>query len=411
MTRRFISSVLVLALLTSCSQAVMHEPVPAGKEGLVQVIGFAPNIRAWGDEAPAHLDQVVMRRIRQYSESYKDYYSTHKTYPAMSYLAISGGGYDGAFGAGILNGWTQAGTRPTFTIVTGVSAGALIAPFAFLGPEYDEQMKQLYTTTTSESIVEGTFATVLDGITGGLALADNSPLARKINETITQEMLERIGAEHRKGRRLLIGTTNLEAQRSVIWDIGSIANSGNPRALELFRTILLASAAVPGVVKPVFVDVEVEGKEYSEIHVDGGVTAQVFLYPLQSTSREGQLFKQHHIPRDLYIIRNAKITPEYKALKPSLIALSGRSLETLIKYQGMGDLYRLYVGARRDNINYHLMHVPSDFSVEMKELFDPVYMKSLFELGYGMGKEGAHWLKSPPGVEYMDHEMNKRAPK
>lgn len=399
---RILSSLLLLAVLSACANAIpLHNAVPAGKERDVVVKGYGANIRAWGDEAPQKLDAIIEKRIREYSEANTDYFGKHAAYPAMEYLAISGGGDNGAFGAGVLCGWTKAGTRPQFTIVTGVSTGALIAPFAFLGSEYDDELKEVYTTLKSENIIESTVGTIFDGIAGGLALANNSPLAKKIDETITQEMYDRIAVEHRKGRRLLIGTTNIEAQRSVIWDIGAIANSGNPDGLKLFRQIMLASSAVPGVVSPVFIDVMAGSKKYSEIHADGGVTAQVFLYPLQSTSRESILFRESKIPRHLYIIRNAKITPEYKPIKPGLFSLSERSVETLIKYQGIGDLYRLYVGAKRDGIDYNLIYVPSDFSVVSQELFDPFYMAAIFERGYYMGKNNVQWMTAPPGVQYI----------
>ncbi len=399
---RLSASLLLIAMLSACADAIpLHRAVPVGKEGNVVVKGYGPNIRSWGDEAPQGLNGIIEKRIREYSTANGDYFKQHKQYPAMEYLAISGGGDNGAFGAGVLCGWTASGKRPQFTIVTGVSTGALIAPFAFLGSEYDDELKEVYTTLSSNNIIQRTLGTVVNGITGGLALANNSPLEHKIDEVITEEMYHRIAEEHRKGRRLLVATTNIEAQRSVIWDLGSIANSGNPGGLKLFRQIMLASAAVPGVVAPVFIDVTADGKKYSEIHADGGVTAQVFLYPLQSTRRESILFRESQIPRHLYIIRNAKITPEYKPIKPGLFSISGRSVETLIKYQGLGDLYRLYVGANRDGIDYNLIYVPSDFALVSQELFDPVYMKAIFERGYLMGKDGVQWMKAPPGVEYI----------
>ena len=402
MVRNCIISLVLVLALTGCGTIPLHTTPPEDKAAQAVVSGFSPNIRAWGDVAPHNLDAVVVKRLAEYKQSHAAYFAEHGVYPPMDYLALSGGGSDGAFGAGILCGWSASGKRPDFTIVTGISTGALIAPFAFLGSDYDPQLRQVYTTLRSENIFMGTLSTVLDGLTGGMALTDTAPLAKKIEETITPEMFTRIAAEHRKGRRLLIGTTNMEAQRSIIWDIGSLANSGNPDALKLFHQILLASAAIPGVFKPVFIDVTIDGKHYNEIHSDGGVTAQVFLYPLQSTSRESALFKESGIERHLYVIRNTKITPEYSELQPSVRSLSQRSIETLIKYQGIGDLFKLYVGAQRDGIAYNLIQVPPEFSAESKELFDPVYMSKIFELGYKMGADGVPWQNKPPGAAYVD---------
>ena len=245
---------------------------------------------------------------------------------------------------------------------------------------------------------------MLDGIFGGLALTDSGPLARMIEKTVTQEMFEKIGQEHRNGRRLLIGTTNLETQRNIIWDIGAIAVSGNPEGLKLCHKVLLASAAIPGAFKPVFMDVTVDGRTYNEIHVDGGVTAQVFLYPLQSIVDEKRLFAENGISRRLYIIRNAKIVPEYESLKPRLMSLSRRSIETLIKNQGIGDLFKLYAGAERDGIDYNLVHIPQDFRAKSTELFDPKYMSQLFALGETSGRAGIRWMDSPPDYALMEQQ-------
>lgn len=392
----------LLFALPACTSLPVHTAVPEQSVSSATVVGFSSGIRSWGDEASDDIAATIERRITRYQEFNADYYAEHKSYPAMNYLALSGGSNNGAFSAGILYGWTKAGTRPQFTVVTGVSTGALIAPFAFLGPKYDEMLKREYTTITSDKIFLTDTWTALKGIAGGISLVDISPLKKRLDDVITPELFAEIAAEHRKGRRLLIGTTNLEAQRSVIWNIGNIANSGNPRALELFKKILLASAAVPGIFEPVFIDVTVEGKQYQEIHVDGGVTSQVFLFPLQSSHLDKDAFAQAGIERNLYIIRNGKISPDYLEMKPMVFSLSQRSIETLIKNQGLGDLYRLYSGTVRDGINYRLSYIPPEFNEKSTQVFDPVYMSKLFQFGYDLNKDGDFWLKVPPGMEYAD---------
>ncbi len=389
-------------LLAGCAGVTTHKAVPEVATLDAVVSGYGPNIRYLGDEAPADLARIIQRRIGQYQAAHADYFKAHGSYPAMNYLALSGGGDNGAFGAGLLHGWSAAGTRPEFTIVTGVSTGALIAPFAFLGRDYDAQLKEAYTTMRSENIFLGSASTLLDGLTGGMALTDNTPLEKMIEKNVTPEMFEKIAEEHRKGRRLLIGTTNLEMQRSVIWDIGTLANSTNPDALKLFRKILLASSAIPGAFKPVFFDVTAAGKTYSEIHVDGGVTAQVFLYPLQTVADEKTLFEKAGIPRNLFIIRNAKIVPEYQTMTPRLMYLSQRSIETLIKNQGIGDLYKLYAGAQRDGINYNMIYIPQGFSKTPKELFDQEYMAKLFAFSDDMAGKGIPWQHTPPSYALVE---------
>lgn len=395
-------ALLLTLLITGCGTVPPHQALPDTFKGMATVKGYPADIRSWGDEAGANLDAAIALRVDAYKKLHAAEYARDKKYPVMSYLAISGGSNNGAFGAGIVSGWTQARNRPEFSVVTGTSTGALIAPFAFLGPEHDGTLKEVFTTLNSSNIYSGGVWTMLDGVTGGLALADNTPLMQQIERTITPALFAQIAEEHQKGRRLYIGTSNLEAQRSVIWDIGAIANSGNPDALALFHKIMLASAAVPGVFKPVFINVKVGDKIYQEIHADGGVTAQVFLFPLQTHRADHDLFLENKIDRKLYIIRNNKIMPEYKPMDPGFFAVSARSLETLIKYQGIGDLYRLYIGAQRDGVDYNLIHIPSDFREESQEIFDPVYMGALYDVGFALGRAGDMWEKYPPGVPYMD---------
>jgi hypothetical protein len=199
-----------------------------------------------------------------------------------AFLAISGGGDDGAYGAGLLSGWSAHGNRPEFAIVTGVSTGALSAPFAFLGPEYDEQLKKIYTETRADDVFQarGFMAVVADD-----AMADSTPLRNRISSFLDARMVQRLAEEYERGRILLILTTNLDQGRSVIWNIGSIAASGHPRSRELIVDILLASAAVPGVFPPVMIPMTVDGRDYQEMHVDGGAITQAFLYPASFSPR------------------------------------------------------------------------------------------------------------------------------
>jgi hypothetical protein len=316
--------------------------------------------------------------------------------PAADFLAISGGGANGAFTAGLLNGWTAAGNRPQFKAVTGISTGALIAPFAFLGPEYDETLRKFYTGITTKDIL--TQRSVLAAITDD-ALTDNAPLRKLIAGLVDQKLLDAIAAEYRKGRLLLIGTTNLDAQRAVIWNIGAIATSGHPRALELIREILIASAAIPAAFPPVMMDVEVDGQHYQEMHVDGGTVTQVFLYPPSLKVKE--LAEAAGVQRDrrVYIVRNARLEPEWAETPRRTLSIAGRAVSSLIATQGIGDLYRTYLNTQRDGIDYNLVFIPSDFKLQPREAFDKDYMQKLFDVGFELGKKGGFWKKTPPAFE------------
>jgi Patatin-like phospholipase len=216
-------------------------------------------------------------------------------------------------------------------------------------------LKAVYTTYSTNQLVT---KHPVRGLLGGDALASNAPLAGVIASYITPEFLQEVAHEHARGRRLLIGTTNLDAQRPVIWDMGRIASSGDPRALELFRNVLLASAAIPGLFPPVYIEVNAEGQLRQEMHVDGGTTNQVFLLPTQINSG-GMDTKLGIRPiRRLYIVRNGRIDPEFKVVKASTLAIAGRSILTLIKTQGIGDLYQMYEFAKRNGVAYNLAYIP-----------------------------------------------------
>jgi len=241
----------------------------------VTVLGIR-NARFWPDTQGQALVAEAIEALRRERAATAQPLGGYGDLSPAHFLALSGGGDDGAFGAGLLCGWSDAGTIPSFKLVTGVSTGAMIAPLAFLGRPYNEKLRALFTTIGPEHILEkrGLFGAIF-----GEALADTTPLFQTISRYVDPQMLADIGREYNKGRLLLIGTTSLDEQRPVIWNIGAIATSGQPGALELVRKILLASASIPGAFPPVLIDVEAGGRRYQEMNVDGGAVVQTFLYP------------------------------------------------------------------------------------------------------------------------------------
>lgn len=314
--------------------------------------------------------------------------------PPVSFLAISGGGDNGAFGAGLLVGWTEAGDRPEFKAVTGISTGALIAPFAYLGPDYDPQLKEVYTTIKPADIFEprGILAALTDD-----GMADNAPLWRLVRKHVDQSMLDAIAREHAKGRLLLVATTNLDALQPVVWNVGAIAENGHPKALDLIHSILIASASIPGAFPPVMIDVDVNGKPHQEMHVDGGATAQVFVYPPSVNVKELTRKLGAERERKLYVIRNARLDPEWASVERQTINIAGRSISSLIQTQGIGDLYRIYLNAQRDGFDYKLAYIPSTFKEKHKEEFDTEFMQKLFDFAYQRARKGYTWENVPPG--------------
>lgn len=390
---RIVWALLLAFGLAGCAAAIARNPVPASLEDQATVVGMGPApIRFWGDELPPNADQLVKEKWAQARASRPELVRGGKR-PVVHFLALSGGGSDGAFGAGLLGGWTASGTRPEFDLVTGVSTGALTAPFAFLGPKYDAALKHVFTQSTTRDIA---IAQPVRGLLGGDSLASNAPLARVVAYYVTEDFLAEIAAEHRKGRRLLIGTTNLDAERPVIWDMGAIAASGEPGSLELFRKVLLASAAIPAVFPPGFVKVAAEGGVYDEMHVDGGATREVFLVPSQFMAKKVDSRLGINPIRRAYIVRNGRVAPEYKAVKPRTLSIAGRAVSSLIKSQGVGDLNELYMFAKRNGIDYNLAYIPGDFPDTSTQAFDPVYMGKLYEVGYSLAENGYPWRKTPP---------------
>jgi predicted acylesterase/phospholipase RssA len=390
---RVVWALLVAGALAGCASAIARNPVPASLENQAEVVGMGTSpIRFWGDQLPPNADAMVKEKWAQVRANRPEMLKAGRR-PVVNFLALSGGGSDGAFGAGVLCGWTASGKRPEFDLVTGVSTGALTAPFAFLGPKYDEALKTVFTTSTTQDIA---IAQPVRGLLGGDSLASNAPLARVVAHYVNEGFLQEVATEHRKGRRLLIGTTNLDAERPVIWDMGQIAVSGRPESLELFRKVLLASAAIPAVFPPGFVKVAAEGGVYDEMHVDGGATREVFLVPTQFMAKKVDGNLGINPSRRAYIIRNGRVDPEYKPVKPKTLSIAGRAVSSLIKSQGVGDLYELFVFSKKNGIDYNLAYIPGDFVDTSTQAFDPVYMGKLFNLGFQMAEAGYPWKKTPP---------------
>lgn len=380
----------VVIMVTGCSSVPERNPLPESLSDIAVIPGIE-NARYWADAPPPEIDNWHKLSKEQLKAQYPVTYGK-----AHNYLAISGGGQRGAFGAGLLCGWTEAGTRPEFTMVTGVSTGALIAPFAFLGSEYDHVIKEIYTTYSTQDIVEprSSLKTLF-----GDAATDSTPLREKLVKYIDAEVMAEIAAEYRKGRVLDIVTTNLDAARPVAWNIGRIANSTSPHALQLIRDIMLASASIPAAFPPVMFEVEADGKRYDELHVDGGATSVVYLYPIGLDW--GKLAEKLEVKGkpNVYVLRNGVWRKHWESVDRSTIPIALRSMDSLMGSAVLGDAYRIYLATQRDGIDYHLAYIPESFDEESSEPFDKEYMTSLFNLGRQMAKDGFQWHTVPPGYD------------
>ena len=342
-------------------------PYTAEDAAAAAVPGF-PDVRVWGDTAG----------------------DFQKVMPPSSgpWIAMSGGGADGAFAAGLLNGWTQSGKRPEFSVVTGVSIGALLAPYAFLGSKFDEELRQ--------AIVSVTGADIFEDRPTGESFLDTWPLRRLLEKRVTPELVAAVAAEHRKGRRLLVVTTNADSGRRVVWDMGAIAQKGDEAAVKLFRDVLLASSAIPGFFTPVLIDVEANGKKFQEMHIDGSVLAPFFVGP-EALLEPGSKLR---LPAsELYIVLNGRLAPDFYPPERSTVAILSRLISVVLRGGLTAESMLFAANAQRLGVPMYTAQVSDSFNHPSYGLFDEKYMNALYEHGLERGRNGTAFeaiAPSPP---------------
>ncbi|MGJ5201981.1 patatin-like phospholipase family protein [Bradyrhizobium sp. HKCCYLR20261] len=373
---RLIGMCSVVLLLGGCA-SVQRAAYSADDAKRARIDGFQ-TVRMWADAPPASFDSPAFKPRPQPGKPF-------------AYLALSGGGGDGAFGAGILNGWSESGARPEFTVVSGVSTGALIAPFAFLGPAYDPTLKEMYTSGLASSFAASPNAL---GALFGSSVFDGQPLRDAIAHYTTPELLEAIAREHARGRRLFVVTTDLDAARPVLWNMGEIASARSPQALQLFRQVLTASASVPVAFPPALIAASSDGKPIEEMHVDGGVSTQVFTFPdrllMQPASQ--RLTEKPAI----YIIMNGRTSVDFQPVENSTKAIALRSLGMKGKREIQSYLSATYQLARRNGMAFNMTAIDQSVPEGQGVGFDTDYMRALYALGYDSARSGRFWAQSPP---------------
>ena len=351
------------------SQLPPRTPFTAADDAVAAIAGM-PDARFWADSVP-------------------DFEKALPPQPGP-WLILSTGGSDGAFGAGLLNGLSAAGNRPDYAVVTGVSTGALMAPFAFAGPRYDEALHAAYTKITAADVFEV-------GSTGE-SFVDSWPLKDLIAKQITPALLADIAAAHKSGRRLFVVTTDLDAERSVVWNMGAIAahatdKNGGDAALNLFRSVLLASSAIPGGFPPVLITVEANGKQFQEMHVDGGVGGQFFVAPaavLAPTS-------DYKIPAtQLYLVANSGLQPQFSVVDRTMPSILTGTVSAAVKVDTRLMMDRVYTAAKRSGVDFAVATIPPSFNAPSRGPFDPVYMTALFQVGEDLGKSATPFANEPP---------------
>lgn len=355
-------------------------------------------LRVWGDAlGEARADHLIATRVAAVREAQGPAIARGAPI-ASDMLALSGGGADGAFGAGLLAGWTERGDRPEFQLVSGVSTGAIISVFAFLGPDYDEVLRDIFTNYQTKDLL---VPAILAGLLRGSAVADTSGFRRLIDAYVDDEVVRRLAEAHRGGRILLIGTTNLDAARPVVWNIGEIAASGHPMAKALIRDVIQASAAIPGAFPPVLIPVEVDGRVHDEMHVDGGATRQVLLFSPELRQRRVDEALGVAVDRRVFVIVNNRLQRAYAPVRPRLRPITEAAVSSLIAGAGLGDVVQIHVMADRDEVPIGIISIPAAFELAPNEPFDRDYMRALHAFGQAMGRDGIPWQRGPPGFEHL----------
>jgi predicted acylesterase/phospholipase RssA len=373
---RFLIVILItyvsLLALQGCARIAIREPTSAQ--------GEAPNaIRMLGPDQRFSTvsSESVARRLR-----------AQRAGQAVNILALSGGGADGAFGAGALVGLTRSASRPQFSVVTGVSAGALIAPYAFLGPAWDDQLVEVYTSGRAERLLQSRGL----GALFGSSVYSGAPLKQLVDRYATDELIQAVAHEASSGRLLLVATTDVNTGEPVVWDLGSIALNGGAGARALFRDVLVASASVPGLFPPVVIRVQEQQALFEEVHVDGTATVPFFVPPA--------FFEPSRNARDpsqgatVYIIVDGRLSE-----RPAAVRLRTRSILTRSVSAGLNHMLRTTLeltatDAELEGAQFQFAAIPVAYPRLDPFDFRTATMRSLFRYGYDCAQAGRLWTYS-----------------
>ena len=365
-TSTILGAALLAISLVGGGCATVRQPYTQAEHAEAHIPGM-PHVRVWADEVRQPLPRAI-------------------TSGPLAILTLSGGGAEGAYGAGFLNGWSETGARPRFGIVTGTSVGALMAPFAFLGADYDPVLKDMFADGQMDSLLR------LDGINGlvGSGVFKTEPLRRLIERYADTRLIDAIAAEQREGRLLFVITANVDAQRAVVWDMTAIAASGHPNRYDLFRRVLMASASPPGVFAPTFIEVEARGRRFSEMHVDGGVISNVLAVP--EALLLAKLPKQTSGRPRLYVIINGKLEADFDVVADQTLSIVARSFWTTVKANTRNTLIATYEFARRNRWDFQATAIERDHPIATASFnFETSYLRGLFAYGYARGRSGHGW--------------------
>lgn len=381
----FLRFALLLSICVGCSQARYRDAVPQSWANRVEPRCFdqVRYIAEIGSETAIIYGES---NGEDASEGSDTFFGGGEDYAV---LALSGGGSDGAYAGGFLKGWSQSGTRPEFKVVTGVSTGAMIATFAFLGSEYDSYFERFYMESDSDDVYKE--RGLLSSLTSN-SLYRVQPLKQLLDRHITCELLEKVAEEYKKGRRIYFSTTDLDTQRMVIWDMGKIAAEGTQASLDLYKNVLLASSSIPVYFPPVYIRVKADDCHYEEMHVDGGTVSMAF-FP---SNIFDHLKEKGASEIKLYTILSGSLHWQSVKVEDRILPIASRAVETVTLYHSLSDIRRLWMISKEKGVEFHLAHIPDSHKTHQGDVFSSVEMRRLFEVGRSEAVEGYDWKREPP---------------
>ncbi|UQN42337.1 patatin-like phospholipase family protein [Agarivorans sp. B2Z047] len=378
---------LLLFMVVGCSSPERN----AAQESELMYPLATAGLRYWDGEST----EITEHNIEQEYQSILDSRARNNGVGSDIYhLALSGGGVNGAFSAGVLNAWTANGDRPEFDLVTGVSTGAIVSVFAYLGSDYDSTLKNYYTETPMSSLFQ---VKSIWSLLRGEAVLDTAGFEDQVRSYIDADIVKQLAEQRAKGRLLVIGTTNLDNEKMSLWDVGKIAQVGSDEAITLIQNIIIASSSVPGAFPAKSIVIDDGQQRFEELHVDGGVSRQVFLVP--QWAYYNLPFERN--PQHVFVIRNGLLKPHYQVTNNNLTDIGLRSISTIIRNQGIGDVEHIYHFAQHNQMTFRLAYIDNDFSKISDEAFTKEYMTSLYQYGYQKTRADSLWENVPPSLQHV----------
>jgi len=373
----------LMLLLTACAASSRREAPPLADRDAAPV-GFSRDVMYVDD---AHQDAAgttrLLWRARQAAMG-----------QPLNVLVLSGGGGGVAFGAGALVGWSRTGARPDFQIVTGVSAGALLAPLAFLGPKWDPAVAEAFSGDRTRDLLQPHWIDALFGA----SLYRGQPLVEFVNRYVSDELLRAVAAESARGRLLLVATTDLDHERSVIWDMGRIASEGGDRARRLFRDVLVASASAPGVFPPVLIRVQQEGVEFDEMHVDGGTTVPLFIAPTMAARTPDEISGLQGAK--VYVIVNGQLGGPAVTTPVHMVSIVRRGVNAALESSSRTAVEIALSASNQAGMALRVSQIPDDYPYAGWLDTRPAKVAALFNFGLDCGIQGRLWSSAAHALSH-----------